>query len=31
VDDLHKAEEDVREMEQAYGYPYTSGFHEIVH
>ena len=31
VQSLYKAEEVVREIEVCFGYPYSSGFHEIVH
>lgn len=29
--DLYRAEELVRELDRGYGYPYSSGFHEITH
>lgn len=31
VQSLYKAEEVVRAIEVGFGYPYSSGFHEIVH
>lgn len=31
VQNLYQAEEVVRTIELGFGYPYSSGFHEIVH